>query len=53
MMQVTERKQQISDSKWTGKLSNFLKKVYPVAQISLTVIGSVGQVISFMQTFLI
>jgi hypothetical protein len=53
MMRVTERKQQISDSKWTGKLINFLKKVYPVAQVSLTVIGSVGQVISFVETFLI
>jgi hypothetical protein len=44
-MRATERKQQASDAKWTGKLGNFLKKVYPVAKVSLTVIGSIGSVI--------
>jgi len=44
IMRAMEKKHQVSDAKWTGKLGNFLKKVYPVAKISLTIIGSMGSV---------
>jgi hypothetical protein len=33
--QAREKKQHISDAKWTGKLGKFLKTLLPVAQVAL------------------
>lgn len=44
-LQVTERKRDISNCKWTGKLSNFIIKLYPVARLSLRLTSAIADVI--------
>jgi hypothetical protein len=41
---VTERKQEVSNKKWTGRLANFLSKLYPLASFSLRLTASVSEV---------
>ena len=41
---ATEKKQETSKAKWTGKVGAFLKKIYPIARISLKLASSAGEV---------
>jgi hypothetical protein len=41
---VLKRKQELSQSKWTGKLGNFLTKFYPVACLSLRLSSVIADV---------
>lgn len=43
-LQVTRKKQDFSNSKWVGKLINFMTNVYPVARLSLGLTSAIAQV---------
>jgi hypothetical protein len=44
VLEVTAKKQKLSQSKWTGKLGVFLITLYPIAKISLGIAGAAAEV---------
>lgn len=51
ILRATERKEQLAQAKWTGKLGKFMKSLYPVAKVSLTLFGSIGEVTPTYKSF--
>lgn len=51
-LRTLEEKKQLSTTKWSGKLRNFLTKLYPLASLSLTLTGAISEV-SLSVSFLI
>ena len=50
VLRVAEETQQLSKAKWTGRLGNFLTKLYPLAMFSLrftSVIAEVTKIVEF------
>jgi hypothetical protein len=45
VLKLLERKRQLSASKWTGRLDNFLTKLYPLARLALGQMGAIAQVL--------
>lgn len=48
-MQVWQRKQELANSTWIGKLGKFLTKLYPLARLSLLLTGAIAEVNSRLQ----
>jgi hypothetical protein len=44
VLQITEKKKKVSDAKWTGVVSNFLRKFYPLARLSLRLTTTIADV---------
>jgi hypothetical protein len=44
VLQITQDKKKASDAKWTGVVSNFLSKFYPLARLSLRLVGTLADV---------
>jgi len=43
-LRATEKKRDLSNSKWVGKLGSFITKLYPVARLSLALAGAAADV---------
>lgn len=43
-LQIIEKKQKLSGSKWTTKAGSFLTRLYPVARLSLGLAAAIGEV---------
>jgi hypothetical protein len=44
ILQATKSKEEVSKNSWTGRLANFLSKLYPVAKLSLGITTSISGV---------
>jgi hypothetical protein len=46
-VEMRERKKDLSQATWLGKLANFMSKVYPVARLSLRLTSTIADVVTF------
>jgi hypothetical protein len=53
VLKIRERKKELSNATWTGKLGKFLMSLYPVAKLSLGLTSVVAEVSTHFSTFLI
>jgi len=44
-LSAIEKKQKLAKGKWTGRLGDFLAKLYPVARLSLSLAGAIAEVL--------
>ena len=44
VIRITQQKQKISDTKWTGIVSNFLSKIYPLTWLCVHLASSISEV---------
>jgi hypothetical protein len=44
VLRITQEKKRLVDTKWTGRLTNFLTKFYPLARLSLSLTSAIAEV---------
>lgn len=49
VIRLTKEKQKDFDAKWSGTISNFLSKLYPLTRLSLSLTSAICDVLSYLK----